>query len=463
MNRTAAVLLLTCLLFSCTMAPKYTRPEAPVPPDWPEGPAYKKTAGAVAPQIKWQDFIQSEPVRKVIEIALANNRDLRVSALNIERARAQYRIQRAQLFPEVDASGTFSRERIPGILSQTGQPVTTSLYNVNLGITAWEIDFFGRLRSLKDQALELYLATEQARRSAQTALIAEVANACLTLAADRENLRLARSTLVAQEETYKVIRRRYEVGASSELDLRQSQTRVETARVDIARYIGLIAMDENAINLLAGSQVATGLLPDELDRIAVLQDFSTGLPSEVLLSRPDILQSENLLKAANANIGAARANFFPRISLTTTIGSTSDSLSDLFTGPAQTWSFVPQILLPIFDAGSRWYNLEAAKAQRDIAVAQYEGAIQTAFREVADALAQRGTIDDQLRAQQDLVFASAESYRLSNLRYSKGIDTYLTVLDSQRSLYASQQALISLRLARQTNLVNLYKVLGGGV
>ncbi len=463
MNRILAIVILLLLLCSCTLAPKYNRPEAPVPSEWPNGPAYRKTAGPAGSGVNWQDFIQSEQVRKVIEIALANNRDLRVSALNIEQARAIYRVQRARLLPEVDASATFSRERVPGILSGTGQPLTTSLYNVNLGITAWEIDFFGRIRSLKDQALELYLATEQARRSAQTVLIAEVANACLTLASDRENLKLSRATLAAQEETYKVIRRRYEVGASSELDLRQAQTRVETARVDIARFTGLVAVDENAINLLAGSQVAADLLPDELDKVAVLQDFSAGLPSEVLLNRPDILQSENLLKAANANIGAARADMFPRISLSTAIGTTSDDLSGLFKGPAKTWSFVPQIVLPIFDAGSRWYNVQAAKAQRDIAVAQYEGAIQAAFREVADALALRGTIDDQLRAQQDLVFAAAESYRLSNLRYSKGIDTYLSVLDSQRSMYASQQALISLRLARLANLVNLYKALGGGV
>lgn len=461
MNRIVIALLLTCFLFSCTMAPKYTRPEAPVPSDWPGGPAYKKTAGEAAPRIMWQNFIQSEQVRKVIELSLANNRDLRVSALNIERARATYRIQRAQLLPTVDAQGTFSKERVPGIISGTGQPLTTELYNLNVGITAWEIDFFGRIRSLKDQALELYLATEQARRSAQTALIAEVANACLALAADRENLKLARSTLEAQEATYKVIRRRYEVGASSELDLRQAQTRVETARVDIARYTGLIAMDENAINLLAGSPAAAGLLPEELDGNTVLQDFSAGLPSEVLLNRPDIMQSENLLKAANANIGAARAALFPRIALTTSIGTTSDALSGLFTGGSSTWSFVPQIVIPIFDPRT-WAAYDVVKVEREIAQAQYEGAIQTAFREVADALARRGTVDDQLRAQQDLVFASAESYRLSNLRYTKGIDTYLSVLDSQRSLYASQQALISLRLARLTNLVNLYKALGGG-
>lgn len=461
MNRILAIAFFLVLLCSCSLQPKYTRPEAPVPSDWPGGPAYQKTAGTTASEIQWQDFIQSEPVRKVIDIALVNNRDLRLAALNIEQARATYRVQRSQLYPVVDAAGTYSKERVPGILSGRGQPLTTELYNVNLGITAWELDFFGRIRSLKDQALELYLATEQARRSAQTALIAEVANACLTLAADRENLKLAQSTLIAQEETYRVIRRRYEVGASSELELRQAQTRVETAKVDIARYTGLIAMDQNAINLLAGSPVAAELLPDELDKVAVLQDVAAGLPSEVLLNRPDILQAENILKAANANIGAARAALFPRISLTTSIGTTSDALSGLFKSGTETWSFVPQIIVPIFDARA-WAAADVVKVQREIAQAQYEQAIQAAFREVADALARRGTIDNQLRAQQDLVFASSESYRLSNLRFTKGIDSYLIVLDSQRSLYASQQTLINLRLARLANLVNLYKVLGGG-
>lgn len=461
MNRLLAIAFFLVLLCSCSLQPKYTRPEAPVPSDWPGGPAYQKTAGTTASEIQWQDFIQSEPVRKVIDIALVNNRDLRLAALNIEQARATYRVQRSQLYPVVDAAGTYSKERVPGILSGRGQPLTTELYNVNLGITAWELDFFGRIRSLKDQALELYLATEQARRSAQTALIAEVANACLTLAADRENLKLAQSTLIAQEETYRVIRRRYEVGASSELELRQAQTRVETAKVDIARYTGLIAMDQNAINLLAGSPVAAELLPDELDKVAVLQDVAAGLPSELLLNRPDILQAENILKAANANIGAARAALFPRISLTTSIGTTSDALSGLFKSGTETWGFVPQIIVPIFDARA-WAAADVVKVQREIAQAQYEQAIQAAFREVADALARRGTIDNQLRAQQDLVFASAESYRLSNLRFTKGIDSYLIVLDSQRSLYASQQTLINLRLARLANLVNLYKVLGGG-
>jgi multidrug efflux system outer membrane protein len=362
----------------------------------------------------------------------------------------------------VNAAGSLSKQRLPADVSGTGQPETITQYGVNLGISSWELDFFGRVRSLKDRALEQYLATEQARRGAQISLVAEVANAYLTLATDRESLKLAQSTLEAQQATYNLIKRRYEVGASSELDLRQSQTRVDAARVDIARYTGQVALDENALNLLIGSPVPAELLPGELGAVTTMQDITPGLSSEVLQRRPDILQAENQLKAANANIGAARAAFFPRITLTTNIGTISAELSGLFKSGQDTWTFAPQIILPIFDAGSRWANLKVAKADREIALTQYEKAIQVAFREVADALAKRGTVGDQMEAQQSLVQATAVSYRLSDARYIRGIDSYLTVLDAQRSLYSAQQGLISLRLARLTSLVTLYKVLGGG-
>jgi len=413
-------------------------------------------------KIKWKEFFVDEKLLRIIDLALVNNRDLRVAALNIERTRALYRIQRSELFPMVDAGGTWSKERVPGIISGTGQPATVELYNVNLGISSWELDLFGRIRSLKDAALERYLATEQARNSAQISLVSEVANTYLTLAADRENLKLAQSTFETQRETYEMIRRRAEVGTSSDLDLRQAQTRVDAARVDIARYTSQVALDENAMTLLVGSPVPADLLPDTLSDVTLPRDFTPGLPSEALQHRPDILQAERLLKAANVNIGAARAAFFPRITLTTSIGTTSDQLSGLFKSGSETWSFVPQIVLPIFDAGSRWANLDVAKADREIALSQYEKAIQTAFREVADALARRGTLGDQFEAQQSLVDASAESYRLSDARYARGIDSYLNVLDAQRSLYSAQQGLIAVRLAWLTNLVTLYKVLGGG-
>ena len=466
MNRTFFLLLglIAAFLAGCTLAPTYTRPEAPVPAAWPGGPASGLQAakpGEAAADTPWRDFFVDERLRQVIDMALANNRDLRVAALNVQRTQALYRIQRAELLPSVNAGATFSKERVPGIISQNNQPATVELYNVNLGISSWELDLFGRIRSLKDAALEQYLATEQARASAQISLVSEVANTYLTLAADRENLKLAQSTLETQRATYEMIRRRAEVGTSSDLDLREAQTRVDAARVDIARYTSQVALDENALTLLVGSPVPPGLLPVELGEVAPLKDFTPGLPSEVLQRRPDIIQAEHQLKATHANIGAARAAFFPQITLTTSIGTTSGQLSGLFMSGSETWAFVPQITVPIFDART-WAAYDVTKVDREIALAQYEKAIQTGFREVADALSQRATLGDQLQAQESLVDASATSYRLSDARYTRGIDSYLRVLDAQRSLYGAQQGLIAIRLARLTNLVTLYKVLGGG-
>lgn len=464
MNRVLIFLLGLIVLCTagCSLAPTYARPEAPVPAAWP-GAAGREAdkPGEIAADVSWKDFILDEKLRQVIGLALSNNRNLRVAALNVERTQALYRIQRAELLPAVNAGATFSKERVPGILSQSGQPKTTELYNVNLGVSAWEIDLFGRIRNLSDAALEQYFATEQARASAQIALVAEVANTWLALAADRENLKLARSTLETQLQTYEMIRRRAEVGASSDLDLRQAQTRVDAARVDIARYTSQVALDENALALLVGSPVPQELLPDALSDVTAPRDFTPGLPSEVLQRRPDIVAAEHQLRAAHANIGAARAAFFPRITLTTSIGTTSDQLSGLFTSGSETWSFVPRIVMPIFDART-WAAYDVTKVDREIALAQYEKAIQTGFREVADTLAQRATLWDQLEAQQSLVEASEVSYRLSDARYTKGIDSYLRVLDAQRSLYSAQQGLIAVRLARLANLVTLYKVLGGG-
>lgn len=462
MRRTFFFILIVALLGGCSLAPTYTRPEAPVPASWPasSGPQADRTKQAAA-DVPWKEFIVDEKLQKVIGLALSNNRDLRVAALNVQRTQALYRIQRAELLPSVNAGAVFSKERVPGILSGSGQPKTTELYNVNVGISQWEIDLFGRIRNLSDAALEQFFAVEQARASAQIALVAEVANVYLALAADRENLKLAQSTLETQQETYEMIRRRAEVGASSDLDLRQAQTRADAARVDIARYTSQVALDENALRLLVGSPVPPELLPDALDDVAAPRDFTPGLPSEVLQRRPDILQAEAQLRAAHANIGAARAAFFPRIALTTSIGTTSDQLSGLFTSGSETWSFIPQIVMPIFDART-WAAYDVTKVDREIALAQYEKAIQAGFRDVADTLAQRETLGDQLQAQQSLVDASAESYRLSDARFTRGIDSYLRVLDAQRSLYGAQQGLIAVRLARLTNLVTLYKVLGGG-
>jgi multidrug efflux system outer membrane protein len=394
-------------------------------------------------------------------MALHNNRDLRLAALNVERARAFYGIQRAEVLPTLDVIGRGSKERVPADLSETRERMTRERYSVDLGILSWEIDFFGRIRSLTDRALEEYLATEEARRSAEISLLSAVANTYLALAADREILKLSQSTLETQETVYKLIKRRYEIGLASQLDLRRAQTQVDTARGDVARYTKLVAQGENVLNLLVGSSVPNELSPKDLGGVSPPKEFSPGITSDVLLSRPDILAAEHQLKAVNANIGAARAAFFPRISLTTTLGTASSELSGLFKSGSGAWSFVPQIITPIFDART-WLALKAVKVEREIALVQYEKAIQTAFREVADALAEQGTIRDQIAAQESLVQALQETYRLSYLRYTKGIDSYLSVLDAQRSLYAAEQGLIALRLAEIANQVTLYKVLGGG-
>jgi len=414
-----------------------------------------------APELPWREFFADERLQKIIGIALDNNRDLRVAALNVERARALYGIQRAGLLPSVNAVGMMSKQLIPADLSTTGYAMTAEQYSVNLGITSWEIDFFGRIRSLKDQALEEYLATDDARRSAQISLVSAVAQAYLTLTADREALKLVASTLETQEASYKLIRKRQDVGLASGLDLLRAQSQVDTARGDVARYTQLTAQDENALNLLAGSPLPQELLTSDLGSVNPPKEISPGLSSELLLRRPDVLAAEHQLKADNANIGAARAAFFPRISLTSVIGTASADLSGLFKAGQGTWLFAPQIMMPIFDART-WSAYDVTKVEKEISIAQYEKVIQTAFREVADALAVRGTVNQQIAAQQSLVGAVAETYRLSNARYTRGIDSYLSVLDAQRSLYGAEQVLIILRLARIVNTVTLYKVLGGG-
>ena len=467
MNKNLFIILgaIVVILGGCTLAPQYSRPDAPMPAGWPGGAAYPETSAAAetpnATRMKWKEFITDKRLQQVIDMALNNNRDLRLAALNVERARALYGIQRAELFPALNAIGYGSKEHLPGDLSSTGRSTTKESYGVNLGISSWEIDFFGRIRSLKEQALEEYLATEQAGSSARILLVSAVANAYLTLAADLENLKLAESIFETRKAAYDLIRRRCDLGLASELTLRQAQTTVDTAKGDIARYTQLTAQDENALNILVGSPIPGELLPEDLKSVSPPQEISPGISSSVLLQRPDIMAGEHRLKGANANIGAARAALFPRISLTTAVGTASGELSGLFKSGSDTWGFAPQIIMPIFDARV-WSAYDATKIEKEIALAQYEKAIQTAFREVADALAVSGTVERQLSAQQSLVDATAGTFRLSNVRYENGIDSYLGVLDAQRSLYAAQQGLITIRLIRLTNLVRLYAVLGGG-
>ncbi|NMF88280.1 AdeC/AdeK/OprM family multidrug efflux complex outer membrane factor [Aromatoleum petrolei] len=458
--RTLVVAMAATLAGACSLIPAYERPAAPVPAAFPDAPA---TAASVSEAPAWRDYFADARLRELVELALANNRDLRIAALNIERARAQYGIQRADLFPSITANGGQTAQRLPADLSRSGEAGTTRQYSATVGFSAYELDFFGRIRSLNKQALEQYLGTEEARRSAQISLVAEVANAWLRLAADRERQALANNTLATRQKSYELTKRSFDVGATSALDLRQAQTLLEGARADAARYASLVTQGRNALALVVGAEVPTELQPQGFaEAITAVAELPAGVPSEVLTRRPDILQSERQLRAANASIGAARAAFFPRITLTAAAGTASSTLDGLFEAGSGTWSFVPQISLPIFEAGRLSANLEATKVQREIAVAQYEKAIQSAFREVADALADRATLAEQLDARRRLVEASEASFKLSEARYKAGIDSYFGLLDAQRSLYAAELDLIAVRQADGANRIALYKSLGGG-
>lgn len=457
----AAILVLT----GCTLAPRYTRPPAPVAQEWPAQPAHEagrgNAIGSSTRLLPWKEYFGDPKLRQLLTIALTNNRDLRLATLNVARARSLYGIQRAELLPTIDAVALATRQRIPRKFGKDGKSQTSSRYDVSLGVAAWEIDFFGRIRSLKDRALETYLASEQGRRGAEVLLISSVADAYLALAADRDSLRLAETTLATQQGAFNLIQHRHQLGLTPELDVYRAQTQVDTARVDVARFTQIVALDENALSLLLGMPIAEEAEPTGLAKVDPPADITAGLPSEVLLQRPDVLAAEHLLKAAYADIGAARATFFPRIALTAALGSASGELSGLFKAGSGAWSYAPQIVMPIFDSRT-WSAYKAAKVQQAIALTEYERAIQAAFREVADALAVRDTVDQQVAAQQSLVHAVAETYRLSSSRYERGIDSYLSVLDAQRSLYAAQQTLVSLQLAKLAGQVRLYATLGGG-
>ncbi len=465
MRRLIPLFAISLLLCGCARPSHYVRPSLPVPSDWPAGTGAGAgaTGAPTANSLKWQEFFTDQRLQSVIALALANNRDLRAASLNIEKVQALYRIQRAQLYPTVVAQAGGDAYRVPRNLSGKDNAETVSQYTVGLGATSWELDFFGRIRSLKTQALEQYLATEQARSATQIALVAAVAGSYLAYAADREGLKLAQDTLDAQQAAYDLIRRTAEFGMASDLDVRQAQSQVEAARVDIAGFSGQVAQDENALSLLAGTPVAQDMLSDALSKVAELKEISAGVPSDVLLRRPDILAAEHQLIAANANIVTARAAFFPHIALTAAAGITSSDLTNLFKPAAGTWNFAPQATLAIFDYGARRAAYNAATVDRDIAVAEYEKSIQSAFREVSDALSLRTSLNNQQQALQALVDTLQETYRLSEARYKGGIDSYLSVLVAQRALYAAQQQLVAIRLARLSNLVALYKVLGGGI
>jgi multidrug efflux system outer membrane protein len=443
-------------LTGCSMAPRYTAPAMPVPGSFPGQPA--APSGPAAAELDWKAFYADPRLQRVLDLALVNNRDFRVAGLNTQKAGDYYRIQRNAMLPTVNVGGTYYRGSLPatdaGLVPGMGATV---------GISAWEMDFFGRLNSLRQEAMQNYLATEQAQRSARISLLAQVANGYLVLAGDLESLKLAKETVDSQGRTYALTERRFQVGSASEIDARRAQISLESARVDLASYTRTVALDRSTLDLLVGATVPPDLLPESLTSLAPLRtDFTVGLPSEVLLRRPDILMAEDQLKAANADIGAARAALFPSISLTTTAGTYGSSLNEMFRPGSNYWVFYPQINLPIFDFGTRQANLRVSKTQREIYVAQYEKAIQTAFKEVRDALAQRETLREQEVAQAALTQATGATYRLAKARFEVGMDSSLSVLDAQRTDNAAQQGLIALRQAELGNLVSLYKVLGGG-
>lgn len=442
-------------LAGCSMAPVHERPAAPIPMAWTSTDSVQ-TPTAAAP-MDWQAFVTDPGLRQTIALALDNNRDLRVAILNVDRARAQHRIQRADRFPSVGINAQMERVGAdnPALESET--------YSVGLGVTAFELDLFGRVRNLSQAALQQYLATEESQRGAQLALVAEVANLWLTLAADREQLRIAQATLATYEESLELNQARRELGAISQLVLEQTRTQVASARADVARISGLVQRDINALNLLAGVTLEPRLLPDGMVQDVVgLGQLPEGLPAEVLLRRPDIIAAEHRLLGADANISAARAAFFPSIRLTGNIGSVSTELSGLFESNTTVWSFIPQINIPIFQGGRLRAALGMAQADRDIALAQYEKAIQNGFREVADALAMSAALAEQVAASRDLLEAATNAERLAQARYDAGLDSNLARLDAQRTLYAAQQQLVAVRMAEQANRVTLYKVLGGG-
>jgi len=446
-------LVAALLLAGCSMIPTYERPASPVPQAYPL--AGEATGVPSAADTAWRDFVQDARLRELVRRALDNNRDLRVATLNIERVRAQYQIQRSNQFPTVGVAASGNRQ-------PDGTGGIQSTYSVGLALSTWEIDFFGRLGALKEAALAEYLASEQARNAAQTSLVSAVASSWLSLQTNEALLAITRQTLTTREDSLRLTKLRFDNGAASALDLRQAESLAATGRAALAQQQRARALDVNALNLLVGESVPAELLQVAEAETAVLADVPAGLPSDLLTRRADIRQAEQTLIAANANIGAARAAFFPRITLTASAGTASNQLSGLFKDGSWGFTLNPVALLPIFDAGRNRAGLDSAEVSRDIAVAQYEKAIQTAFREVADALAGRATLADQLQAQRDQMVAEEDRFRLADLRYRNGVASFLDVLDAQRSLFAAQQAEAQTRLALQQNRVALYAALGGG-
>jgi len=511
--RTTVTLLAASALAACSLAPKYVRPQLPVPPSWPVGDAYLRQSEAPLPTVTYRDVFRDQRLQGIIDQALVNNRDLRVAVANIEATRAQYRIQRADLLPQLDATGSYSYRRTGSSGVSTGVPIGTgggnagtggtgtggtgtggtgtgtggtgtggagtgtggtgtggttnlssnrSTFSAQLGVTAFEIDLFGRVHSLTDAALNRYFGQEAAARATRLSLVGDVANAWVTYGSDASLLKIAEDTASSARRSVQLTRARLVGGVSPRSDVRQAEQVLETALADLAQQRTLLAQDVNALQRLVGAPVAADLLPTSIDDASRnLGELPAGLDSGILLRRPDVVQAEYQLRATNAEIGAARAELFPRVALTAVVGFASTALRTLFSGGAFNYSVAPNVSYPIFRAGAGRAGVEYSQAQRDAALATYEGTIQTAFQEVSDALARRGTITDQLSANQRFLNAAADTLQLANARYQGGIDTYLTSLDAQRSLYTAQRTVVQTQLTRASNLVTLYQTLGG--
>ncbi|TBU88475.1 efflux transporter outer membrane subunit [Phytopseudomonas dryadis] len=458
-----AVLCAAALAGCASMAPSYVQPAAPVPAQFRDAPPAAADAMPVA-ELDWRQVFLDERLRQVIAQALQSNRDLRVALLNIEKARAQYRIQSADLLPSVDATLSRTAARSSAAASSSGVAAVSRSASATVGFSSWELDLFGRIRSLQDEAAQTFLATAETQRSTRMSLLAEVASDWLNVGAYRQRVALAQQTLESQRRTLQLTEFLHGEGAASGVDLASIQGSVESARADVATYATALEQARHALELVVGAPVPDSLLPDtdDAETAVALAPLPANLSSRVLLQRPDVLSAEYVLKAANADIGAARAAFFPSISLTTTVGVGSSALSNLFDAGTRTWSFIPTVSVPIFRAGALQASLDAAELSADVAVAQYEKAIQTAFGEVADVLAERARLDERLDAQRALVVASRRGYTLADARYRNGVDSSLQALTAQRTLYSAQQDLITLRLSEASNRVTLYKVFGGG-
>jgi multidrug efflux system outer membrane protein len=503
MRSLVLILAASTALAGCSLAPKYARTELPVPPSLPVGDAYLRQSEATLPAITYRDVFRDPRLQQIIVQALANNRDLRVAAANIAATRAQYRIQRADLLPQIDASGRYTysgggngtRNTVTsgtggntgmgtggtgtgtggtgtgtgGVGTGTGSTgsvvsssSSNSAFSVDLGTTAFELDLFGRIRSLTGAALDRYFSTEAAARATRLTLVGDIADAWLTYASDRSLLKIAQDTVTSSQRSVTLTNARLRGGVAPRTDLRQAQQILFTAQSDLAQQRTALAQDVNALQLLVGAPVDAALLPESIEQaLPTVATLPAGLDSSILLRRPDVVQSEYELRATNAEIGAARAELFPRISLTGILGFASTSLTSLFSGGAFNYSVAPSVSYPIFRAGAGIAGVAYSKAQRDAALATYEKTIQTAFQETADALARQGTIADQLKANQSFSAAAQDTYRLTDARYRGGIDTFLSSLDAQRSLYTAQRNLVATQLVGASNRVTLYRVLGG--